>query len=61
MDAYRPFEIQLPLQFNEGTKVPDGHVAAEEKRAFFSAWKGRLKERFAQLGTCATSHSVVLI
>lgn len=105
MDAFRRFEILLPLQFNDGRKVPDEHFAAAfeelkgrfgavstesqtivghwqrkgeserdrlvrvfvdvpdtaENRAFFSAWKGRLKERFAQLDIWATSHPVDVI
>jgi len=37
--------------------VPD----TDENRAFFAAWKGRLKERFAQLDIWATSHPVDVI
>lgn len=104
-DSFRRFEILLPLQFNDGTKVPQEHFVAafrelkerfsavstesqtiigewesdgqserdqlvrvfvdvedtEENRAFFAAWKGRLKERFAQLDIWATSHPVDVI
>ena len=33
----------------------------DENRAFFAGWKGRLKERFAQLDIWATSHPVDVI
>ena len=103
--SFRRFEILLPLQFNDGGKVPEEHFAAafgelnkrfqavstetqtivgewtsdgkserdrlvrvfvdvedtEENRAFFAAWKARLKERFAQLDIWATSHPVDVI